>query len=146
MSRDPDCAFCKIVDGVFPSARVLETGGAVAFLDINPVNKGHTLLVPKDHHAALPELPDDLAAHLASLLPGLCRAVKAAVGAEGLNVIVNVGRVAGQTVDHVHWHVIPRHRGDAVRWPWPHVAYEGDELGQLRFAIERELGTGPAED
>jgi histidine triad (HIT) family protein len=122
---------------------VLETDDAVAFLDIHPVNPGHTLIVPRAHHAQLAELPDELAAHVASLLPRLCRAVRAATGAEGLNVIVNNGRSAGQTIDHVHWHIIPRFPDDAVNWPWPHGQYVGDELAQMRFRIERELGIGP---
>ncbi len=63
-------------------------------------------------------------------------------GAEGLNLIVNVGPVAGQTIDHVHWHLIPRRGDDAVDWPWPHDAYVGDEINQMRFAIERELQGG----
>lgn len=142
VTRDPGCPFCKIVHGEIPSARVLETDRALAILDINPVNKGHVLLVPKDHHANLPSLPDDLAAHTASLLPRLARALLAATGADGLNLIVNVGPVAGQTVDHLHWHLIPRHSHDAVHWPWPHVSYSGDEMNQLRSAIERELQSG----
>ena len=146
MSRDPNCVFCKIVHGEFPSARVLETDWAVAFLDIHPVNKGHVLLVPRDHHGTLSDLPDDLAAHAASLLPRLCRAVRAATGADGLNVIVNLGPAAGQTVDHVHWHIIPRFVDDAVNWPWPHEEYVGDELGQMQFRIERDLRPDPAAD
>ncbi len=142
MSRDPSCIFCKIARGEIPSARVLETDRAVAFLDINPVNKGHVLVVPKDHHAALTDLPDELASHTASLLPRLARVVRAVTGAEGLNVIVNVGAAAGQTIGHVHWHVIPRRSDDAVDWPWPHEAYVGDEINQMRFAIERELSGG----
>ena len=140
---DPHCIFCKIVRGQIPSARVLETDEAVAFLDINPVNPGHTLLVPKAHHAHLADLPDALAAHLASLLPRLCRAVRTATGADGLNVIVNNGRAAGQTVDHVHWHVIPRFHDDAVNWPWPQGQYAGDELGQMRSGIEQGLSAAP---
>jgi histidine triad (HIT) family protein len=142
-SPDRDCVFCKIVRGVIPSARVLETDEAVAFLDIQPVNRGHLLVVPRSHHATLMDLPESLAAHLAALLPRLCRAVRAATGAEGLNLIVNNGRVAGQTIDHCHWHVIPRFRDDPVNWPWPHAEYVGDELGQMQFRIERELN--PAE-
>src|SRR5207249_3900726 len=102
------------------------------FLDINPVNPGHLLLVPKAHHATLADLPDDLAAQAGSLLPRLCRAVRSATGAGGLNVIVNLGRPAGQVIDHAHWHIIPRFPGDAVHWPWPHVPYTGDELSQMR--------------
>lgn len=142
MSRHPQessCVFCKIVRGEIPSSVVLETDDALAFLDINPVNKGHTLLVPKAHHADLTELSDELAAHAGSLLPRICRAVKAATGADGFNVIVNNGTVAGQTVGHGHWHVIPRFVDDPVDWPWPHAEYLGDELGQMRFRIDREL-------
>jgi histidine triad (HIT) family protein len=127
------------VRGVIPSARILETEDAIAFLDINPVNRGHTLLVPKAHHAQMGELPDAVAAALGALLPRLCRAVAAATGADGVNVIVNNGAAAGQTVDHSHVHVIPRFQDDPVNWPWPHQAYSGDELNQMRFRIEREL-------
>jgi histidine triad (HIT) family protein len=137
--RDAHCIFCKIVNGEIPSAKILETVDVLAFLDINPVNRGHTLLVPKAHHANLSELPDAVAGAAGSLLPRLCRAVVAATGADGLNVIVNNGRAAGQTVDHGHWHIIPRFAGDAVNWPWPHSPYVGDELAQMKFRIEREL-------
>jgi histidine triad (HIT) family protein len=137
--HDPDCVFCKIVAGAIPSARVLETDLAIAFLDINPVNRGHTLVVPKAHYAHLSDLPDDLAAAIGALLPGLCRAIWAATGADGLNMIVNNGQAAGQTVDHCHYHIIPRFGDDAVNWPWPHSPYVSDELGQMQFRIEREL-------
>ena len=138
-THDPDCLFCKIVRGDIPSSVVLETDEAVAFLDIRPVNKGHVLLVPREHHADLTELPDRLAAHAGSLLPRLCRAVRKATGADGLNVVVNNGAAAGQTVGHGHWHVITRFHDDPVDWPWPHSEYLGDEMGQMRFRIEREL-------
>ena len=150
MSKDHaarhDCLFCKIVQGAIPSATVLETGDAVAFLDIHPVNKGHVLVVPKAHHADLTELPEALAAHVASLLPRLCRAIRSATGADGFNVIVNNGSAAGQTVDHGHWHIIPRFHNDPVNWPWPHSDYVGDELGQMRFRIERELNPATRDD
>ena len=142
MSRhphEPSCLFCKIVRGEIPSAKVLETDDAVAFLDIHPVNRGHVLLVPRAHHAHLIDLPEPLAAHAGALLPRLCRAVQAATGADGFNVIVNNGRAAGQTIDHGHWHIIPRFFDDPVDWPWPHSEYVGDELAQMRFRIEREL-------
>jgi histidine triad (HIT) family protein len=142
--RDPDCIFCKIIAGEIPSARVLEAEAAVAFLDVRPINHGHVLLVPKEHHATLADLPDEAAAETAALLPRLARAVIKATGAEGLNLIVNNGRVAGQTIDHVHWHLIPRFADDTVNWPWPHTQYVGDEIGQMQFRIERELN--PADE
>jgi histidine triad (HIT) family protein len=143
-SEQQACIFCKIVRGQIPSAFVLQTDGAVAFMDINPVNRGHILVVPRAHHVDLTDIPEDLAAHVGSLLPRLCRAVKQATAAEGFNVIVNNGRVAGQTVFHGHWHIIPRWHDDAVRWPWPHVQYAGDELARLQSAIQRALEAGPA--
>ncbi len=140
-TQNPHCVFCKIVRGEIPSARVLETAHVVVFLDINPLNPGHTLVVPRAHHADLTELPEEIAAHAGSLLPGLCRAVKAATGAEGLNVVINNGSVAGQTIDHCHWHIIPRHTHDRIHWPWPQGKYNGDELSQMKSQIERELKT-----
>jgi histidine triad (HIT) family protein len=140
--HDPHCVFCKIIQGHIPSARVLETPDAVAFLDINPVNRGHTLVVPKGHHRILSEVPEPVAASIGALLPRLCRAIAAVTGADGFNVIVNNGPAAGQTIDHCHWHIIPRFDDDAVNWPWPHSPYAGDELNQMRFRIERELTGG----
>jgi histidine triad (HIT) family protein len=137
--HNPDCIFCKIVTGAIPAAKVLETPEAIAFLDINPVNRGHTLVVPKAHHPHLADIPDAIAAATGALLPRLCRAVRAATGADGLNVIVNNGEATGQTIDHCHWHIIPRFGDDAVNWPWPHSPYIGDELGQMKLRIEREL-------
>jgi histidine triad (HIT) family protein len=139
--HDPHCIFCKIAHGTIPSARILETADAIAFLDINPINRGHTLLVPKSHFAHVSDVPDALAAAIGELLPRLCRAIRAATGADGLNVIVNNGQAAGQTVDHCHWHIIPRFADDAVNWPWPHTPYVGDELGQMKFRIERDLNS-----
>ncbi|MEO6810587.1 MAG: HIT family protein [Isosphaeraceae bacterium] len=139
MTRDPDCLFCKIVHGEIPAAKVMETDQALAFLDINPLNHGHVLVVPRDHHANLLDLPDPLAAHTASLLPRLARAVKQATGATGLNIVLNIGEVAGQTIDHIHWHVIPRFQGDPVHWPWPQGRYVGDELNQMQHSIQQAL-------
>ncbi|WP_406697843.1 HIT family protein [Singulisphaera sp. Ch08] len=136
---EPHCPFCKIVRGEIPSSKVLETDDAVAFLDINPVNPGHVLLVPKSHHSNLTDLPDLTAAHLGALVPRLCRAVQAATRSDGFHLVVNNGRAAGQTVDHGHWHIIPRFYNDPVHWPWPHSQYAGDELSQIQGRIEREL-------
>lgn len=145
-AHEPSCIFCKIVRGEIPSAKVLETDDAIAFLDIHPVMPGHVLLVPKHHHPHLIDLPEATASHVGALLPSLCRAIQAATGSDGFNVIVNNGRAAGQTVDHGHWHIIPRFHDDPVDWPWPQGEYVGDELGQMRFRIERELRPNPNDD
>lgn len=140
MSRDSDCVFCKIVAGDIPSARVLETDHAIVILDINPVVKGHLLVIPRAHHVLVGDLPDDLAGHVGSLLPRLTRSLASAVGAEGSNVVINSGRVAGQEIDHCHWHLIPRFSGDPVRWPWPRDAYSGDDMARTASRIVAELG------
>ncbi|QEH32184.1 AP-4-A phosphorylase [Aquisphaera giovannonii] len=140
-TSDPGCIFCKLLDGEIPSTRVLETDEAVAFLDAFPLNPGHTLLVPRAHHAQLADLPDALAAHCGELLPRLCRAVKAATNAEGANVVVNLGRVAGQSVDHVHYHVIPRFQGDPIRWPWPQGRLAPEDAARLAAAIRAGLSS-----
>ncbi|QDV32216.1 HIT family protein [Tautonia plasticadhaerens] len=142
MAYDPQNVFARILRGEIPAAKVLETDGALAFLDVGPVNKGHLLIVPKAEAATLSDLPDDVSAHVGSLLPRLCRAVKQATGADGLNVIVNHGEVAGQSVHHVHWHIVPRFKDDAFRWPWPQQSYSGDEAEQMRDRIRHALGDG----
>ncbi len=127
--HDPACLFCKIVRGEIPSAKVLETDHAVAFLDINPVNRGHVLLVPKAHHATLADLPDDLAAETATARP------PARPGDPGRHRRRRPEPDRQQRpgrrpdVDHGHWHLIPRFVDDPVDWPWPHAEYSGDELG-----------------
>jgi histidine triad (HIT) family protein len=139
MPPEPSCIFCRIVAGEIPAHIVLETSDALAFLDVGPLNPGHTLLIPKAHYPNLPDLSDDLAATTAALLPRLCRAVRAATGAEGLNILSNTGRVAGQSVDHIHWHVIPRHSSDAFHWPWPAGNTEPHECDRLRDAIRSAI-------
>jgi histidine triad (HIT) family protein len=104
------------------------------------------LLLPRAHHAVLADVPEDLAAHVGSLLPRLCQAISAATGAAGLNVVMNNGRIAGQTIDHCHWHIIPRFNDDPVHWAWPQGEYAGDELSQMKFRIERELERGEGSD
>jgi len=140
MPADPNCLFCKIAAGAIPAARIHEDAYTLAFLDIGPINPGHLLLIPKAHHATLADVPDDLGAALGELLPRLCRAVKTATGAGGINVIANLGRVAGQTVEHCHWHVIPRFADDTFRWPWPAGAYAGDGLERVRALVAAALG------
>ena len=139
MSHNSTCIFCRIIAGEIPASRVLETDKALAFLDVGPLKPGHTLLIPKQHHARLPELPDDLAAATALLLPRLCRAIQQVTQADGLNVLVNVGPDAGQSVEHVHWHIIPRHGGDAIAWPWHAGRYPEGELETTQAAIRDAL-------
>lgn len=136
---DPGNIFARIIRGELPAAKVLETEDAVAFLDIRPINFGHVLLIPKGSFATLMDLPDELAAKTSELLPRLCRAVREATGASGINVLVNNGRSAGQIVNHVHWHIIPRFDDDGIKWPWPQKDYTSESMVQMQQRIQERL-------
>lgn len=106
------CIFCRIVDGDAPSRTVFEDGSTVAFLDVNPLTRGHTLVIPKRHYPRLTDLPSDLAPELYDTLHRLVPAVESAVSADGTTVAFNNGSAAGQEVQHVHGHVVPRFHDD----------------------------------
>lgn len=113
-----DCIFCKIVKGEIPCARLYENETVLAFLDIAPVAPGHTLVIPKAHHADLFGLPPALGPALVTAASRVGQAVMAATGATGLNLQMNNGLSAGQVVFHAHLHLIPRLAGDGlVLWP-----------------------------
>ena len=105
---------------------VLETEDALAFLDIGPLAEGHLLLIPKPHYARLVDLPESVLSRVVALLPKLAGAVRKVTGAAGHNILQNDGRVAGQVVDHVHFHIIPRREGDGLGYRWLPGEYTDD--------------------
>jgi len=127
-----DCVFCRIVDGDLPARVVAETETTLAFLDANPLAPGHTLVIPKAHHALIGDLPADLAGDVFDQLYRLTPAVESAVGADGSNVAFNNGPASGQEVPHVHGHVIPRFDGDGGR-PIHAVAGSRPDLSEERL-------------
>ncbi|MBN1942980.1 MAG: HIT domain-containing protein [Phycisphaerae bacterium] len=142
MSRDTDCIFCKIIAGEIPCAKLLEEEHALAFLDIGPVARGHALLIPKGHYQTLDEMPPEAAAAMFRRLPELVRAVQAVTECEGINVLQNNGRIAGQVVPHVHVHVIPREKAGRFSFNWPAGQYEEGQIDALAKAIRRRLSEG----
>ncbi|WP_019200917.1 HIT family protein [Tsukamurella sp. 1534] len=109
----PGCVFCAIIAGESPAAVVHEDDDLIAFLDARPLSRGHTLVVPKRHASGLSELDGALGARMFALGHRLALAARdGALRADGVNLVVNDGRAAFQTVDHVHLHVVPRHAGD----------------------------------
>jgi len=107
-----NCLFCKIVKEEIPAMKVYEDDEVIAFLDIRPVNPGHTLVIPKEHHPSLSETPDNVAAALMRVIPQLSKAIMKAVGTDSFNLGVNNGPLAGQIVDHTHLHIMPRFEND----------------------------------
>ena len=112
--------FARIVRGEIPCHKVYEDELVLAFLDVGPLSRGHTLVIPKEPAETLEQLSDASAAALGRALPRLCRAVRAATGCAGYNVLQNNGPIAHQAVFHVHFHIIPKpdaHQGLGVKWP-----------------------------
>ena len=137
--KDKDCIFCKIAAGEVPCSKILEDDSAIAFLDIGPLAKGHTLLIPKDHYVTVDEMPPELAGAVLKHLPTLVKAVKSATNCEGVNILQNNGRVAHQVIPHVHFHIIPRRAGDEFHFNWPAGSYSEGEIEQLAQKIRENL-------
>jgi histidine triad (HIT) family protein len=115
-----DTVFGKIIRGQIPCHKVYEDDKVLAFLDINPLSAGHTLVVPKEPAESMDRLSDEAAAALGRVLPRLCRAVIAATGVREYNVLENNGTGAHQAIPHVHFHIIPKpnaREGLGIGWP-----------------------------
>jgi len=131
--------FCEIVAGNERAVKVYEDDICVAIMDIAPVNKGHLLVVPKKHYDTVFEMPFDEAAHVFGVACLMARAVKEAVGAEGVNILQNNGRAAWQHIFHVHVHVIPRWIGDRIEVYWPAERSDYDELEVIAAKIKEKV-------
>lgn len=133
--------FDKILRGEIPCHKVYEDEHVLAFLDVGPLSRGHTLLIPKERAVTLDQLSDESAAAIGRALPRLCRAVKRVCGCEAFNVLQNNGPLAHQAVFHVHFHVIPKQTAEdglGIRWsPKRLDPTEGAELAaQLAASLE----------
>ena len=134
------CVFCDIVAGSVPAFKVIDSPDGVGFLDTRPVFKGHVLIVPRDHVVTLPELPASDLPGFFGLVQRVAAAVPAALGAQGTFVANN--NVVSQSVAHLHFHVVPRTKGDGLRgFFWPRHKYESDdEAASFASRIAKELG------
>ncbi|MEO5635154.1 MAG: HIT family protein [Candidatus Paceibacterota bacterium] len=107
-----DCIFCKIIKGEIPSSKIYEDENVLAFLDIAPVNIGHTLIVPKKHFPNIYETPDEVLMQIMKVAKKISKAVKSEMKADGVNVTMNNDPAAGQVIFHTHLHIIPRKKDD----------------------------------
>ncbi len=123
-----DCIFCKIVSGEIPSKKVYEDNDIIAFLDINPANQGHTLVIPKKHFESIHDIDDDTLKKLVSVVKLIADRIKNNLNADGINIIQNNGQYAGQLVNHIHFHIIPRFKGDNVV-----ITYQRKQLTEQEF-------------
>jgi len=109
-----NCPFCRIASGQASASIVHKDDTIVAFMDLNPANIGHTLIVPREHWENIHDIPESILAEIFSVVKRISAAVKKTVNAEGISLLQLNGRAAGQTVMHFHVHVIPRFRGDPL--------------------------------
>lgn len=116
--KDENCIFCKILAGEIPSTAVYEDDDFKAILDVNPAARGHVIILPKNHAANIYELPDEDASKIMVVAKKIATAIEKAYRCDGVNILQNNGEAAGQTVFHLHVHVIPRFKGDTVNIGW----------------------------
>lgn len=133
-----DCIFCKINDGSIPSLVVYEDERVRSIMDINPTTAGHILLISKRHAKNILDTDDADLTALTLVVKKIAPPAMQAVGADSFNLIVNNGAAAGQIIDHVHWHLIPRRIGDGLT-NWPGQIGDMEELGRLAEIIRSQL-------
>ena len=131
-----ECIFCKIVNGSLPSNKVYETNTVLAFLDIDPLARGHTLLIPKQHVERMHEIPEDV---LSDILP-IAKKIALALGIQDYNLLQNNGSIAHQVIKHVHFHLIPKpdtKQGLVMEWDPQNISSE--ELEKIAHTIRTKI-------
>jgi len=126
-----DCVFCAIASGEIPSFKVYEDDLVLAYLDINPFTKGHTLVIPKEHVTGLLDADEALLAAVIARVKKVAAHLKQALPCDGFNILQNNGAAAGQTVMHLHFHIVPRYEGE----PFTFKSHEGD-MNALKVLAE----------
>ena len=137
--KKQDCIFFSIISGEIPSTTIYENSKFKVIMDIAPANKGHVLILPKEHYDNIYDIDTATAGELFELAAMTARALKSVLDCDGMNILQNNGTVAGQTVFHFHMHIIPRYEGDTVNIGWKELSYEDGEMEQLREAIRKEM-------
>lgn len=134
-----DCVFCSIVKGDIPSYKVYEDEYVIAFLDINPTTRGHTLVVPKVHVSKMSDMDEEeILNRTVNVLQKIVRAVESTISPD-LNIVVNQGAVAGQVIPHFHFHVVPRTPADGVEFVVSKPSFSDKEFEAVRKQVSSAL-------
>lgn len=133
------CVFCKIIAGDIPSVKIYEDELVYAFLDISPINLGHTLVIPKEHHQSASTIPEEVAGRMFHIGSRIGIAMKRELDIDGYNLHLADGTAAGQVVMHAHLHVIPRGVEDGFRWNWRQLQYAEGEMAEYAQKITKRL-------
>jgi histidine triad (HIT) family protein len=134
-----NCIFCKMVAGQIPVTKIYEDDYVLAFLDIGPISDGHTLVIPKRHFARLHQCPAEILGRVASCLVKITDAVMTGMNCDSYNLLCNNGRAAGQVVEHLHFHIIPRKINDSVFDRWPAYKYKQGQAETIAARIRQNL-------
>ena len=134
------CIFCQIVAGNVQSRKVYEDDKVIGVLDINPANPGHTLVVTKEHYSIMPQIPDDEVAHVFTVVKSLSNSMLRAIDAQGTNIVVANGVVAGQRAQHFMAHIIPRKENDGINFVLPQKTMEQNEIEEIGNRLIAALG------
>ena len=129
--KDNNCIFCKLANGDIPTNSIYEDDDFKVILDASPASKGHALILPKNHFPNLLEADDDVLTKALPLAKKIGNKMMKGLGCDGINIIQNNGEAAGQTVHHLHIHVIPRVAGDEAIKEWNHLSVSDDETAEI---------------
>ena len=139
MSHDPECIFCKILEGAIPSFKLYEDDNTFAFMDINPLHDGHALVIPKEHHTNIFETPTEVLTTLMATTQRIAKAVQNSIAPDGINILQANGHGAAQSVFHIHFHVLPRKNGDDAKLNWGLRPGDKDHIEQLADKIRAAI-------
>ena len=134
-----DCIFCKIAGGEIPSSTIYEDDLFRVILDLSPATKGHALILPKNHYRNIFDIDEDIAAKVLVLAKKIAKAMKEALGCDGINIVQNNEEVAGQSVFHFHMHIIPRYQNDGQTILWTPGTSDSEELVKIAASIAEKL-------
>ena len=133
-----ECIFCRIIKREIPCSKVYEDDRFLCFLDIMPINKGHILVIPKEHYETVLDMPDNLLKDIFVLAKKISKAVMDGTGADGFNIGINSYEAAGQVVMHMHLHIIPRFKDDGLK-SWANKQYSEGEEAEMAEKIKSKL-------
>ena len=134
-----NCIFCKIIAGEIPSAKVYEDELVYAFLDISPINKGHVLVIPKEHHESAAAVNEETVGRMMKVGSRIGIALKRELDADAYNLHLADGTAAGQVIMHAHLHIVPRWIEDGFHWNWRQLSYNDGEMADISAKISKRL-------
>ena len=138
MKKD-DCIFCKIAAGEIPSRKIYEDKDLIAIMDLSPTSKGHSLIIPKEHYTNIYDIDEEIAGKVMKTAKKLATKMTVALNCDGFNLLQNNGETAGQTMFHVHMHLIPRYKdADNNMLKFTSVSFSDEEMDSIRDQIIKD--------